>query len=224
VGRFFPLAEAISARRDISLAAKCVHGVLSAFSRMEGGAFPSQRSIGDALGITARHVRNAVAELEALGLLRRKRRGYHSTHAYELIGNDQTERNGSSALERNISSARGHDCSALDRNSSSSVSGTVLPPNRGLIDLPNRGGGDEALNHNPAERREWLRLTLENFNPQLAPPDPAIVRRIDEATGGATEADVEAVLLRLFEQGLPDRMRSWGLLLKAVPEALREAA
>lgn len=213
--------EAVAARADLSLASKGIHAVLSSFARMESGAYPSQETIGAALAISGRHVRNGLRELESAGLLERRRRGVLQSNSYRLLTSESPDvRNDSSV--RNNPSVR-NNSSGIVRNISSDHCGTIVPPNRAEDSL-NRASDSDAEAMTQSERLQWLRLTLEAFSPNLGKPDAEITKKIEAAAAGASEDAIEEALHRLFDSGLQDRMRSWGLMVKALPEELGKAA
>jgi DNA-binding transcriptional ArsR family regulator len=215
--RFYPMSQAVAARADLAPASKCIHAVLSAFARMESGAHPSQETIGAALAISARHVRNGLRQLEKAGLIERQRRGVLQSNSYRLLAAESSAvRNDCSV--RNISSVR-NDSSAAVRNDCSDHYGTIVPTNRAKNRLIEASASD-AEPMIRQERLQWLRETLGNFNPDLGQPDAAITEKIEAAAGGASEDAIEAALHRLFDAGLQDRMRSWGLMVKALPDEL----
>lgn len=205
--RFFQMTESVAARTDLSPCAKLVHAALNSYEQMNGGAYPSQATIGKALGFSSRHVRNGLDELKVSGLVEAQRRGAFQSNLYKLTdkGKDCSARN---------------DSSSSARNNSSYHSGTIVPPNRSEDSLNISGNDCEASTH--AERLQWLCQTLANFNPTLGTPDTKILHRIESAAHGASEAAIEDALQRLYASGLQDRMRSWALLVKVLPEELEK--
>jgi DNA-binding MarR family transcriptional regulator len=67
-GRFYPLAAAVAARRDIGAAAKLTHAALSSYVAM-GRATPGQGRLARELGLSLKTVSRAVRELQAAGLV-----------------------------------------------------------------------------------------------------------------------------------------------------------
>jgi len=209
MGPFFPMLKAVAARQDLSMPAKMVHACLTGYSAM-GRAYPSQARIASDLGISSRTVYRAVKELEGAGLVSVQRRPMGVSLRYALkptrdplsIDKESTD-NGSLPPQTTSQYHHGQVGELIERRDSS-----------------NRGVARDAETMTHAERLEWLRETLGNFAQSLGKPDTAILRKIEAATAGATEDDIEAALHRLYASGLQNRMRSWGLMVKALPDEL----
>jgi hypothetical protein len=106
----------------------------------EGWAWMAQATLARDLGITERAVRSALADLVQRGHLVTKRRGKRATNLYRLALNSESDRREFSDHDRKKNS--GHDRKEFsdhptvtgtiprsDRNESSGVTGTNLPPN-----------------------------------------------------------------------------------------------
>lgn len=122
MARFFRMHLSVSRRTDISMAAKAIHAVLASYASMGGIAFPSQARIGECLGISGRHVRNGIAELEAAGLVERIAGGGRKSSQYHLAKTDLDP--GTDDDNRSFESGT---ILPLLRKSSSAQGGTVLP-------------------------------------------------------------------------------------------------
>lgn len=128
MARYFQMHYSVSSRKDLSLAAKAIYGVLSSFERM-GGAFPAQDTIADWIGVSTRHVRNGLTELENAGLLAREKRNGGRVNRYKLVPVEADDRNNSSAVEPMVSSEKAEE---TFRNKSSALQAPIgrnVPPN-----------------------------------------------------------------------------------------------
>lgn len=217
---FFPMLKALAARTDLSMPAKGVHACLTAYSGMNK-TYPSQGRMAKDLGLSSKTIYRAVKELEAAGLVSvtRGRQGVSSTYhigtlVNESIVNQSTMDNQSRANESTI---------VKESISPSSTSPYRYGQDDELIEasieaVEASASDAESMTH--AERLQWLREALGNFNPGLGLPDVAITKRIKAAAAGASQDAIGSALHRLYASGLPDRMRSWGLMVKALPEEL----
>jgi len=215
--RFFQLPVVIAARADLSPAAKLVYAALASYARMKDGAYPAQATIGKAIAFGERHVRNGLKELETVGLLESQRRGAFQSNSYKLqISETNPARNNSSCGN---DSSSGHSSSDNGGNSSSAHGGRRVPTNR-CEELSNKASAADATPMVHLERLDWLARTLLSFSPDLGKPDAAILKRIEEAANGAPEDAIEVALHRLYDSGLHERMRSWALMVKVLPEEI----
>lgn len=210
---FYPMLKAVAGRRDLSMPSKMVHACLTAYSGMTK-AYPSQARIAKNLGISVKTVYRSLKELESAGLVSIKRGSFGTSSVYSVAA---------SVNESTVNESTTDNESALPRTKSPHHPGLddrLIEASRSLIEAS--ASDDEPMTH--AERLQWLREALGNFNPSLGLPDAAITKRIEAAAAGASEDDIEAALHRLFDGGMPDRMRSWGLLAVALPEELGKVA
>ena len=210
---FFPMNKAVAGRTDLSMPAKMVHACLTAYSGMTK-AYPSQARIAKNLGISVKTVYRSLKDLEAAGLVVIKRGSFGTSSVYSVAV---------SVNESTVNESSMDKASIAPRTTSPYHYG----PDDRLIEAKessNRSvaSDDEPMTH--AERLRWLRGALANFNPSLGLPDAAITQKIEAAAAGATEDDIEAALHRLYDSGLQDRMRSWGLMAVALPEELGKGA
>ncbi|MBM3762426.1 MAG: helix-turn-helix domain-containing protein [Acidobacteria bacterium] len=211
---FFPLLKVVARRPDLSMTAKLVHACILAYAGLKE-ARPTQERIATETGLCRKSVSRAVRELTGVGLVvvETGRSGRASTYqlreTWDILSRD----------------------SKSHRDSESQGCGTESPSNRGQKVPPEESeeyfqesGANNAEVLTQAERLTWLRETLGNFAPNLGKPDAAILKRIEASAAGASEDEIEAALHRLYAAGLQDRMRSWALMLRALPDELGRAA
>ncbi len=120
----FPRRDAIC-RLPLKTTARFVLYRIADYAGNSDVAFPSQARLASDVGISERHLRNMLRELEVAGYLsatRQKRK----VNRYALNWQRITA-NGAN-LDRNPSSSK----RAVDRNSSSSLTGTPVPPERSV--------------------------------------------------------------------------------------------
>jgi len=208
---FLPLLKSVARRPDLSITAKLVHACILAYAGLKE-ARPSQERIARETGLCRKSISRAVRELAAAGLVVVETGRPGRASIYQL---NETCDN----LSRDSKS---------HRDSESQRYGTECPTNRGHKVPPIESqessveSGDAPLTHD--ERLTWLRETLGNFAPNIGKPDLVILKRIEAAAGGASEDAIEAALHRLYAAGLQDRMRSWGLMVRALPDELGKVA
>ena len=79
---------------QLSIEARYLYCVLLRYCGKDEWCYPSQKKIGDDLGITERHIRNLLNELNSAGLMEKKRRGWNRSNTYHITKYLKTERNG----------------------------------------------------------------------------------------------------------------------------------
>jgi hypothetical protein len=184
--------------RALNSSAKLLYGRLALFARKSGRCNPSHKTLGRETGVSPRHVRNLLAELQRCGLVTWKRTGGSALYA---VGPADMFH----ARKRNSSAAR-------ERNSNSAQSGTPVPITRGLsveVDRKEETTDSDYLPTNrkkhdsPADVRSvpdgWK--DLSDLIGGLLGRTPSLSRfgRIVSATPG--KADAEAV------EGIEDAVR-----------------
>ena len=111
--------------------------LLIADTAITGEYWMSQEKLADQLGLTARGVRKKLAKLCSEGVLRAQHRGYRQTNIYTLMRLGEVAQHGDflPLSDRNSSSSKRFDrnsSSTHDRNSSSKVTGTPVPPKEAI--------------------------------------------------------------------------------------------
>lgn len=106
----------------LSIPARFLFLLLLKFAFQKNSCFPSQEMLAQKMGMSVRHIRNLLNELEASKLISRKRSGFNKVNVYSL------------------SRDYGNYTSSLygkNENSNSSQMGTVAPFNKGTT-FPNK--------------------------------------------------------------------------------------
>ena len=107
---FTQIPNAILRHRGISPGAKLTYMVLLSYAWQEGSCFPGQPRMAEDMGVTDRSVRTYLRELEAVGLLITKQRGFGKTNLYFLPRyrpeniSDQDRKHTSSHVRQNLPS------------------------------------------------------------------------------------------------------------------------
>jgi len=81
---FTMMPNALLKARNLTASAKLLYAFLLFYARQDGRCFPGYETLAADMSITEKSTRKYMAELEAVGLVRQKRRGLGMTNIYVL--------------------------------------------------------------------------------------------------------------------------------------------
>jgi hypothetical protein len=203
------IPEALHRYPGIGAGEKLCWGRLARYEGRQGSAFPSMRTLGAELGVSARQARHYVAELERNGFIRRERVSGRSNR-FSFIWHPVL-----SSPRKSPSALPGQDSSAVPRQTSSALGGTTLPPKRvsgksrrqenqseeGQVaqaaDSQGNSGNDPRTPTFASEKDELIALIRDSSGTQ---PDARLIRQIPEfleLRGGTLKEYLEDIRPRL---------------------------
>ena len=207
-GVFVP--SGIVACRKLRQGDKLAYGALLRFAGRDGTCFPSMRTLGARLGISARQARSYVAALEHAQLIRRvKRRNdkgqtsngfqflWHSLLTDSVKHTSEAPRNDASALPRNGSSA---EESHLEESHLEETTTDIdsLPRNRKNRDSPAGITSPCVCRQYPLVRERLARYMQSPGDEKIYPTDRTVVDIMD-AAGTHDEREVVQALNYLHD-------------------------
>ena len=107
---------------QLSIPARYLYCVLTRHCGKSEWCFPGQITLGKELGISSRHVRNLVKELENIGLLTKQRTGYNKSNTYRLAKTLNSSKKPSSSMDKKPNTPQISSVFPLHE-------GTLIPPN-----------------------------------------------------------------------------------------------
>ena len=83
---FWAIPKSIFEKKELSLEARILYGILFTRANGENMAWPGQKSMADNLGVSERGIRRYLDELKKAGLIKSQRLGMKKTNRYFVIG------------------------------------------------------------------------------------------------------------------------------------------
>lgn len=104
---FWAIPKWIFAKKELSLEARILYGILFTRANGENVAWPGQESLADTLGVSKRSIIRYVQELEKHDLIEAKRTGLNRTNRYIIkcqVGTSRSDTGGTSRSDTAVSS------------------------------------------------------------------------------------------------------------------------
>ncbi len=211
-GVFVP--SGITACRKLRQGEKLAYGALLRFAGRDGSCFPSMRTLGARLGISARQARSYVAALEHAQLIRRVKRsddGGQTSNGFQFLWHELL-----TDSVKNTSGGPRNDTSALPRNGSSAEESQLeeshleetnpdidsMPRNRKNRDSPSGIGSPSVCKHYPLVRTRLARYMQLPGEKKKYPSERTVVDIMDAAGTPDQREVIEALNYLYDERGL----------------------
>lgn len=144
---------------QLTVPARYLYCVLLRYCGNDEWCFPSQQTLADDLGYSARQIRNLLRQLENAGLIFRKRKGFNRSNSYNVAKSLETTRKAVSSNSK-VNNKK-------NRKSNSSHLGSKFPFHEGKVLPPNstylKGKDNKSKSQKGIEnlRKEMVNLGLK---------------------------------------------------------------